>query len=130
MAQAAALVINDGQATPVAVTFTPESVTPELSTFVDRSSGVAARFRRLSNRYQPATASLKRTRTALSVSAPIWGTLPSGASGVIYTLRGKVDFDFPENCTDAERKDMYAFVLNSLSNTLLRGSLRDNDPLY
>lgn len=130
MAQAAAIVINDGQATPVATTFTPEQVTPQLSTFVDRSTGVAARFRRLSIRFDPSTNASKRNRTGLSVSIPVWGTLPSGASGVLYTLRAKLDMDLPENSTDAERKDLHAFVLNALGNTLVRGAIRDIDPLY
>jgi hypothetical protein len=130
MAQAAAVVINDGQVAPVATTFTPEQVTPQLSTFVDRSSGVAARFRRLSVRFEASTASTKRIRSGLSVSIPVWGVLPSGASGVLYTLRAKCDMDLPENSTDAERKDLHAFIVNGLANTLVKGAVRDIDPLY
>jgi hypothetical protein len=130
MAQAAAIVLNDGQATPVAVTFTPEAVTPELSTFVDRSTGVASKFRRLSVRYQPSTKAVKRNKASESFSCPVWGTLPSGAEGILRTNRASLVFDFDENATDAERKDIYAFVLNSLSNALTRGTLRDLDPLY
>lgn len=73
MAQATTVTINNGAA--VATTFTPEQVTPELTTLVDRSAGVAARFRRLSVRYSPATMANKKGRTSMAVSAPIWGTL-------------------------------------------------------
>lgn len=130
MAQAAAIVLADGQTTPANVTFTPEQVTPQLTTFVDRSTGVSARFRRLSLRYVPVTGNGKRTKTSLDASLPIWGVLPSGSNGVVYTLRGGSYFELPDGCTDAERKDLFAFIVNGLANTLLKGALRDNDPLY
>lgn len=127
MAQAAAIVLADGQTTPVNTTFTPERVTPELSTFVDRLSGVAARFRRLSIRFLPSQA---KTKTSFTVACPVWGTLPSGAGGVIYTLRARVELELPDGSTDGERKDLYAFLYNGLNATLIKGSMRDLDPLY
>lgn len=125
MGQATSIVLADGLAANV--TFTPESVTPALTGFVDRSSGVAVRFRRLSVRYNTSS---KGVTTSLKVAIPIYGILPSGAEGVIRTLRATVELELPDGCTDAERKDLYAFSLNGLSNTLIRGALRDFDPLY
>ena len=130
MAQAANLVIADGQATPVNTTFSVESVPPQLSQFVDRTSGIAAKYRRISVSYAPATVATKKTKAEFKVSIPVWGILPSGAEGVLRTLRGSVVFDEPDGCTDAERKDLYAFVANGLASPLVRGALRDNDPLY
>jgi len=125
MAQATSVVLADGAS--VNVTFTPESVTPALTGFVDRSSGVAVRFRRLTVRYNT---NAKGVTTGLKVALPIYGVLPSGADGIIRTLRGTVELELPDGCTDAERKDLYAFVSNGLSNALVRGALRDFDPLY
>ena len=130
MAQASSIVLADGQATPANVTFAPERVTPEVSTFVDRATGVASRFRRVSVRFLPANNNRRQNRSSLDISVPVWGTLTSGAQGVLYTLRAKVDLQLPDGSTDAERKDLYAFVSNALSNALVRGSLRDLDPLY
>lgn len=129
MAQATSLVIADGQATPVNVTFSPESVTPSLSRFVDRTSGVASKFRRLNVRFNMPTAK-KPGQEELAISVPVWGTLPSGAQGVVYTLRSRLILELPDGCTDAERKDLYAFTTNAMSNALVRGSMRDLDPLY
>lgn len=125
--QATTVVINDGQATPVAVTFAPERVTPELTIFADRLTGISNRFRRISARFKPGN---QATKTEISFSCPVAGILASGADGVVRTNRAKVSFELADGCTDAERKDIYAFVLNSLSNNLLRGVLRDLDPLY
>lgn len=130
MAQAAAIILADGQTTPVNVTFNPEKVTPDVSTFVDRATGVASRFRRLTTRFLPAGNNRTVTRTALDVSIPVWGTLTSGAQGVLYTLRAKVEYSLPDGCSDAERKDLHAFVVNGLGNTLIRGNVRDLDPMY
>lgn len=130
MAQATAIVINDGQATPVSTSFTPEMVTPALSTFVDRSSGIASRFRRLSLRFGLATRQNKRNTADFSVAIPVVGTLPSGAIGVLRTLRAKVNFELPEDSTPAERSDLFAFVANGLQDSLVKGMLKDLDPLY
>lgn len=129
MAQASTIVIADGQATPVNVTFSPESVTPALSRFVDRTTGVASKFRRLNVRFNMPT-SKKPGMQEATVSLPIFGTLPSGAQGIMYTLRSRVVLELPDGCTDAERKDLYALTINAMNNALVRGSLRDLDPLY
>lgn len=129
MAQAASIVIADGQATPANVTFTPESVTPALSRFVDRATGVASKFRRLNVRFTMPTAK-KAGMQEVAISLPVWGTLASGAQGLLYTLRARVAYELPDGCTDAERKDLHALTVNSLNNALVRGSIRDLDPLY
>ena len=128
MAQGAAVVIADNAA--VNVTFSPEKITPELSTLVDRTTGVASRFRRLTVRFVPAKGNTKVNKSGLAISIPVWGTLPSGAQGVLYTLRARLEFDLPDGCTDVERKDLYAFTINGAANTLVRGALRDLDPFY
>lgn len=130
MAQATAIVIEDGQATPADVTFNPESITPSLSTFVDRTLGIFSRFRRLSIRFAPASAKSRSTKTSLKFSIPVWGTLPSGAQGILYTLRSSVELELPDGCTASERNDIYAFTVNGLQNPLIRGNMRDMDPLY
>lgn len=129
MAQAAAITLADGQATPVNVTFNPESVTPDSSVFVDRSSGVAAFFRRLTCKYSPATSNRKTVRTSYDVAVPVTATV-DGVTQVVRTLRAKVEIILPDGTTDAERKDLYAFTYNGLNNSLIRGNLRDHDPLY
>lgn len=131
MAQAAPLVIYDGAVTPVATTFNPESISPALSTFTDRSTGIATSFRRISvsNKFGGGTGKSSVNRAKLTVDYPVT-SLVNGLPAVAYTLRGSIDIILPENATDAERKNLYAFLLNGLSNTLVRGALRDLDPIY
>lgn len=129
MAQAAAITLNDGQATPVAVTFNPESVTPALSSFADRSSGIAIGFRKVkvSNTFASGKSTVNRAK--MTVEVPVLQTV-DGVQVVAYTMRANLEFLLPDGSTDANRKDVYAFVLNALSNSLVRGALRDLDPLY
>lgn len=129
MAAIAPITINDGQATPVAVTFSPENQTPNAFSFVDRTPGVAAGFRRLTigNKFAGGTSQVNRAK--YTVEYPVLQTV-NGVSSVAYTLRGTVDVILPNYATDAERKNLFAFISNGLSNTLVRGAVRDLDPLY
>lgn len=129
MAQATAITINDGQATPVAVTFNPEQVTPALSVFADRAAGISSGYRRLKVRSSFATGKSVVNRAQLDIEYPVLQTV-NGVSTVAYTLRGKVEVIEPDQCTDAERKNLYAFIKNALANPLIQGALRDYDPLF
>lgn len=129
MAQAAPIVINDGQATPVAVTFNPESITPSESSFVDRLPGVAIGFRRVRAWVSLALGKSTVNKCKMAVSLPVLQTV-NGVSTVAYTLRSQVEMIIPDQATDAQRKDLYAFTVNGMQNALMRGVLRDLDPLY
>lgn len=129
MSQASAITINDGQTTPVATTFNPESVTPALSSFADRSGGIAMAFRRLriSNVFANGKSTINRAR--YGVELPVT-QIVNGQTVVARTLRANVELILPDGCTDAERKDLYAFLKNGLNHSLVQGAMRDLDPLY
>jgi hypothetical protein len=129
MAAIAPITINDGSATPVAVTFNPENQTPDAFTFVDRTSGVAVGFRRLtvSSKFAKAGALVNRARFA--VEYPVT-SLVNGITTPAYTLRANVDVILPVAASDAERKNLFAFLTNGLNAALVRSAVRDLDPLY
>lgn len=129
MAQASAIVINDGQATPVATTFSPESVTPALSSFADRLSGIAMLFRKVSISTTFAKGKSTVNKARMDITIPV-GVTVNGQQAVARILRAKVELILPDGSTDAERKDLYAFTRNALANTLVQGAMRDLDPLY
>lgn len=129
MAAIAPITINDGQATPVAVTFNPENQAPGSTSFVDRATGISAGFRRLTVSNKFANSSSVVNRAKYSVEYPVMTTV-NGVTSVAYTLRATVDVIEPTSSTDTERKNLYAFLVNGLANTLVRGAIRDLDPLY
>lgn len=129
MAAIAPITVNDGQATPVAVTFNPENQTPGAFSFVDRTTGVAVGFRRLSisNKFASAGSAVNRARYA--VEYPVTAVV-NGVTSQAYVLRANVDVVLPTASTDAERKNLFAFLVNGLQHALVRGAVRDLDPLY
>lgn len=129
MAAIAPITINDGQATPVAVTFNPENQTANAFSFVDRTSGVAVGYRRLRMSNKFASGSSSVNKASYTIEYPVTSVV-NGVTSVAYTLRAEVDVILPVACTDAERKNLHAFIVNGLNNTLVRGVVRDLDPLY
>jgi len=129
MSQAEAIILDDGAATPVATTFSPEKVTPEISVFADRLSGISLAFRRLRCAFSPSTPNRPTNRSMYEVIVPVTNVV-DGVTVVAFTMRAKLEFVLPDGSTDQQRKDLYAFMLNGMSNALVRGNLRDLDPLY
>lgn len=130
MAIVAPIVVNNGAATPVATTFSPEA--PDINnaySFVDRSGGISSGFKRMTVSTKPARGAAKVNRATLSIDVPTM-QMVNGVNTLAYISRAKLELLLPVDSTDAERKDLYAFLVNSLSNTLLRGALRDLDPVY
>lgn len=123
------LTINNGAATPVAKTFSPERVAPELSTFTERSAPASAGFARLSVSFSPANGKRSTNRVDLSLDLPILSTV-NGVSTVAYVGRFKGYFVIPDTMTAAERADLAAYVANALDNTQVRAVIKDLDPLY
>ena len=128
MPSATSVVLNDGQATPVAVTFVPERVSPDLSTFVDRSTGIAMLFPRLGVSTKFAKSGGKVNRATFTIALPV-GQLVNGVQTVARVYRVNVEMLLPDGGTDAERKNVFAFLTNGLNNSLIKGALRDYDPI-
>lgn len=123
------LTINDGAATPVARTFSPEKVSPEESVFVERSAGVSAGYQRLKVGYSPANANRPTNRVDVGLTMPVLQTI-NGVSSVAYTARFEGKFVLPDVATPADRANIIAFVKNALGLTLISGVVKDLDPLY
>lgn len=123
------LSINNGAATPVAKSFAPERVAPDLSTFTERSAAVSAGFPRLSIGYSPASGKRVTNRVDVKLDLPILQTVNS-VSSVAYTGRFQGYFVIPDVMTALERADLRAFVANALDNALVMGVVKDLDPLY
>jgi hypothetical protein len=130
MAIVAPIAVNNGAATPVAVTFNPEAQdNAGTYTFVDRTAGVSVGFKRLAVNSKFARGTARVNRSKLTLEMPVTSVV-NGVTTQAYVIRGSLDLIFPVEATDAERKDAYAFMQNALSNTLVRGALRDLDPIY
>lgn len=122
------LSINDGLATPVARSFAPVGVRPELSVFSEKTATQSAGYKTLTVGYSPASGARKTHRVDFSLSIPTMTTVEP--ISVARTALFKGYFVIPDTCTAAERADLVAFVANALDNTQLRAVVKDLDPLY
>lgn len=124
-----ALTINDGQATPVARTFSPERVSPELSSFTERTAGVSAGYKRLGLGYSPASSKRPTNRIDHTLDFPVLQTV-NGVSTVAYTARFVGYAIIPDQMTAAERADFQAFLANSFDVAQVKAIYKDLDPMY
>lgn len=125
----APLAINNGAATPVAVSFAPERVAPELSTFVDRSSGVSALYPRISVTFSPAANNRPTARIEINIDYPK-ASVANGVSTVASVGRFRSYAVVPDNFDTADRSHFAAFIKNALANVTVNNVIKDLDPMY
>ncbi len=123
------LSINNGAATPVAVTFAPERVSPDLTTFVDRTAGASAAYSRLAVAFSPANGKRTTNRIDVKFDLPIYSTV-NGVITVTDIARFQGYFVIPGTADASTRANLAAFVANALDVTSIRGVIKDLDPLY
>ena len=129
MPQASNITINDGSATPVAVTFSVERKDPTLTSWVDRRLAVASVQPRVTVGFSPANPKRKTDRVPVTITVPITGmrdglVVPIGANRFIG------EFIISEDSPEQSRKDIVAFTINALQNALIKGVPLSRDPIY
>jgi hypothetical protein len=124
-----ALTINNGAATPVAKSFSPERVAPEQSVFTERSAAVSAGFHKLAVRFSAASSKRSTNRVDVDVDLPVLQTI-NGVNSVAYVVRFKGYFVIPDTMTATERADLHAYVANAMDVAAVKAVVKDLDPMY
>lgn len=124
-----AITINDGTATPVAVSYSPELLSSTQAVFVDRR--LASRDMQPSievgfSRPSAARNTFKVQRIAVY---PIVRNV-NGVDIIADTARATVTYTIPKSATAQERKHLRALVANTEDITVLKAGPEDLDPLY
>jgi len=128
MGQIANIVINDGQATPVAHTFAPAKALADYALLEDRTAGIYVGYNKLTFSLQRPTGSAQSATRNLKLSIKIEtpklevvsnntvsGIAP--APTVSYRPVAELVVTFPERCSLQDRKDLQAYIKNLLANT-------------
>jgi hypothetical protein len=123
------LTINNGEATPVAKSFAPERVAPDLSVFAEKTADVSAGYKRLSVGFSPANSKRATNRVDMKLDFPVLQTV-DGVSTVAYVGRFQGYFVIPDVMTAAQRADLRAFVANALDDATVKAVIKDLDPMY
>jgi len=137
MAARGNIVINDGVATPVAHTFSPNSGdgnVPGVSVveYEDRSGGISVGFPIVSVLTRKATKQNKNHKLTFLVKLPVLETLSgSTLAGIIasptkaYDLTFRGEFVLPERSVLAGRKDILAYAKNLLAHAVVTAAVQD-----
>lgn len=125
----AAMSINDGQSTPVAHTFNPQSTTGAKATWLDRSPVIPAGFKQLNHELQEPNGSRTVYRITMGFSDPVVAEV-DGADTVVRYNSAEVKFNIHPSSTLQDRKDILAYVANSLANANVVTSVENLEPFY
>lgn len=138
MSAIANLVLNDGAATPVAHTFSPVNIDAlGIAKWADRVDGIAIGYptvsllmrqpNKVTRNYK---LSLKVICPTLEVTSPSTGTGIQPAPTKAYDTFATVEIVLPERSTKQQRKDMLAFLKNSLANAVITAAVEDFESVY
>jgi len=137
----AAITINDGQATPVAHTFSPSTEADNSSIFEDKSGGIAigfpsivVRMKRpgMANSGQASDAKTRVYRIDVNIAVPtLESTSASTGTGippaptVAYVHRCNMQWLIPERGALQDRKNLRAFAVNLLAQANILSVVQD-----
>lgn len=123
------LTINDGSATPVAVSYSPELLSSSESVFVDRREASRDLQPSIAVNFSRASTNRKTFKVSHIVEFPI-PTLVGGAVVSVDVARAKVEYTIPQTMSAQQRKHFRALVANAEALASLKAGVEDLDPLY
>jgi hypothetical protein len=138
MTSLAAIVLADGQATPVNHTFSPVGIDAVgVAKLVDRSGGISIGFPALTISVRSPSKGSKNYRVIGKVVVPtLEVTSPSTGSGIqpaptkAYDLLGTIEFVLPERSTLLERQNVFAYMKNLMANANLSSAVTTFETIY
>lgn len=134
----AAIILNDGQATPVAHTFDPVKIdSVGVAKWNDAVGGIPVGFPYVTflNRSPSKDGSVYKI-TAKIVLPVLEVTSPSTATGIqpaptkAYDLTATIDVILPQRSSLAERKNLNAYMKNFLANTVMTQAVESLATVY
>lgn len=141
MAQIANIVINDGQAVPVAHLFAPAKAIADMAVLEDRAAGIYIGYNKLTFALTrpkgPSNSASRNLRLSIKVETPKMEVVSNGtvsgiapAPTVSYRPVAEVVCTFPERCSLQDRKDLQAFVKNAFSNAFVTNAFENYELPY
>jgi hypothetical protein len=129
MPAAATLSINDGQTTPVAHSFTPAGQTGSKVEWNEKTAGIPGGYFVLSHELiKPGTPDAAY-RIKIGLNVPATATV-DGSLAVVRNSSAQVVFNFSQSSTLQERKDLVAYVTNTLGNADFKTSTQNIEQFW
>lgn len=137
MGALASIVLNDGQGTPVAHTFTPARIQDGVAILSDMSGGIALGYPRVTHLVRGPNKGSRNWKVTAKVVLPVLEvTSPSTASGIqpaptlAYNLEAHVEIILPERSSLAERKNLNAYMKNLMAHAIMTSAVENFEALY
>lgn len=134
MSAQADLSLNDGQASPVAHTFSARGADMKLALWTDVSGGIGIGMGKVTLSYAQADGSNSAYKVEGRVTIPVMEVI-SGADGgytpvpkVAFNLFAKIEIVIPNRASLQNRKDILAYVKNFAANAVLTSTVVDFNP--
>lgn len=125
----AAMTINDGLATPVAHTFSPQTTSGSKAQWADRSPSIPAGYRTISHELADPNGTRTVHKVTLGFMIPVVATV-DGSDTVVRYNSAQVTLNVNPQSTLQERKDLLAYVANTLGNANVKTSVENLEPFY
>lgn len=125
----AALSVNDGLASPVAHTFSPQSTTGAKAQWADRSPSIPAGFRTISHELAEPNGTRTVNKITMGFMCPTVATV-DGSDTVVRYSSGQVVLNLHPESTLQERKDLLAYIANTLGIASVKTSVENVEPFY
>lgn len=125
----AALTINDGQASPAAHTFAVVGTTGQKATWADKAAGIPVGYTKLTNEVREAKSKDGAHSVIFGIEFPTLASV-NGVQTRVRVSSAQVRFNYAQDSTDQERKDLVAYVINALSNTGVKSAAIAIEPHY
>jgi len=128
--QATSITVNDGTAAPVAITFTPEEVSPQRTVYVDRRKVARSLQPSIIVGFSAPNANRKTAKPTFGVIYPIEGLVNGVAAPVDVARYENGKFTVPESMTLQDRKHLFAFVVNGMQVPQIKAVMVDLEPIF
>lgn len=125
----ATLTVNDGQASPVAHSFDPVTTDGSLAKWADRSPSIPAGFRTISEEVLPPANGRTVYKITFGYYNPTVATV-DGSDQVVRFSSAQVVLNIAPDSSLQERKDLLAYVANSLGLSTIKTSVQNLEPHY
>lgn len=124
--------INDGQATPLAHTFT--AITPQSGTtpslWSDLSVAVEEQRPTLSAVVRKASGNSKRSKAIQTIVVPLVRTDTNGNASAVDYMSFRIEGTIPSIATDVEKKNAWAYAKNFFSTTIVSQAVIDGQQQF
>lgn len=124
-----ALAIDDGADTPVEHTFSPVTTNGSLAKWADRAPGIPAGYGQISHEVLPPNGNRTVHKLTMGYMIPVVEEV-DGSDKVVRYSSGQVTLNIHPESTLQERKDLLAYIANSLADAAVVQSVHDVEPFY